>query len=139
MEIILDANDLKNTGLKITLPRLKIIEILENNAKHHVSAEDIYQLLIESQDNVSLATVYRVLAQFEKAEIVKKLNFENNQSVYELSDGSHHDHLLCVKCGDIEEFVDKTIEKRQQNIAEKYGYKLTDHCLYLYGICKNCQ
>ncbi len=135
----MDANDLKNTGLKITLPRLKIIEILENNAKHHVSAEDIYQLLIESQDNVSLATVYRVLAQFEKAEIVKKLNFENNQSVYELSDGSHHDHLLCVKCGDIEEFVDKTIEKRQQNIAEKYGYKLTDHCLYLYGICKNCQ
>lgn len=135
----MDAQDLKSAGLKVTLPRLKILSILENSDNHHMSAEDIYRALLLQGEEVGVATVYRVLTQFEKAGMVNKLNFDNGQSVFELSNVSHHDHLLCVKCGRIEEFVDLEIEQRQHDIAQKCGYQLTDHCLHLYGLCRDCQ
>lgn len=135
----MNAQDLKSAGLKATLPRLKILEILEISKNHHMSAEDIYRTLIMQNEEVSVATIYRVLTQFEEAGIVNKLNFDNVQSMFELSNSKHHDHLLCIKCGKIDEFTDDTIEQRQHDIANKYNYKLTDHCLYLYGLCNNCQ
>ena len=134
----MNANDLKNIGLKATTPRLKILEILETSANHHMSAEDIYRELIMQNQEIGVATIYRVLTQFEQGGIVVKLNFDD-KSVYELSKAEHHDHLICTECGKIEEFNDATIESCQDKIAEKFGYKLTDHSLYLYGICGDCQ
>jgi len=131
--------DLKKAGLKVTLPRLKILQILEKSKEHHLSAEDIYRVLIESGEDIGLATVYRVLTQFEEAGLVARHNFEGDQSVFELDRGEHHDHLLCVKCGRVEEFVDEVIEKRQQEIAKQAGFSITDHNLHIYGICANCQ
>lgn len=131
--------DLKKAGLKVTLPRLKILQILEKSKEHHLSAEDIYRVLIESGEDIGLATVYRVLTQFEEAGLVARHNFEGDQSVFELDRGEHHDHLLCVKCGRVEEFVDEVIEKRQQEIAKQAGFSITDHNLNIYGICANCQ
>jgi Fur family ferric uptake transcriptional regulator len=133
----MNADDLKNIGLKATTPRLKILEILESSENHHLSAEDIYRELIIRNEEVGVATIYRVLTQFEQSGIVKKLNFED-RSVYEISKAEHHDHLICTKCGKIEEFNDETIENCQDKIAEKFGYKLTDHSLYLYGVCAVC-
>lgn len=135
----MDAQDLKSAGLKVTLPRLKILEVLEKSPNHHLSAEDIYRALIEQHEEVGVATIYRVLTQFEESGIVNKLNFENNLSVYELSNVEHHDHLVCVKCNNIVEFQDDVIEDHQEQIAKKYGYQLTDHSLYLYGLCSDCQ
>lgn len=135
---MLGKKDLKEVGLKVTAPRLKILEILETSDKKHLSAEQIYNALRNNNHEVSLATVYRVLTQFEQSNIVHRLNFEDNQAVFELIDGSHHDHLVCVKCGNIEEFVDAVIEEHQENIALKHGYKLTEHNLCLYGICPKC-
>jgi Fur family ferric uptake transcriptional regulator len=135
----MDAQDLKTAGLKVTLPRLKILEILEKAEKHHMSADDIYRALILQNEEVGVATIYRVLTQFEEVGMINKLNFDNGQSVYELSNAEHHDHLLCVKCGKIDEFNDAVIEQHQFDIAAKYGYQLTDHCLYLYGLCQKCQ
>jgi len=135
----MDAQDLKSAGLKVTLPRLKILEVLEKSPNHHLSAEDIYRALIEQHEEVGVATIYRVLTQFEESGIVNKLNFENNLSVYELSNVEHHDHLVCVKCNSIVEFQDDVIEDHQEQIAKKYGYQLTDHSLYLYGLCSDCQ
>ena len=135
----MDAEDLKSAGLKVTLPRLKILEILERSSNHHLSAEDIYRALMEQHDEVGVATIYRVLTQFEESGIVNKLNFENNQAVYELSNVEHHDHLVCVKCNAIIEFQDDVIEQHQLQIAKKYGFQLTDHSLYLYGLCKTCK
>ncbi|EEZ80187.1 MAG: ferric iron uptake transcriptional regulator [Candidatus Thioglobus sp.] len=135
----MDAQDLKSAGLKVTLPRLKILEILEKSENHHMSAEDIYRTLVMQGEEVGVATIYRVLTQFEESGMVNKLNFDNGQSVFELSNVDHHDHLVCVKCGKIDEFSDDVIEQHQQAIAKKYGYQLTDHCLYLYGLCKDCQ
>jgi len=134
----MDAEDLKSAGLKVTLPRLKILEVLESSPSHHLSAEDIYRVLIEQHEEVGVATIYRVLSQFEESGIVHKLNFENNQAVYELCGADHHDHLVCVKCNKIIEFQDDVIEKHQIQIADKHGFELTDHSLYLYGLCKNC-
>jgi len=134
----MDAEDLKSAGLKVTLPRLKILEVLEKSPNHHLSAEDIYRILIEQNDEVGVATIYRVLSQFEESGIVQKLNFENNQAVYELCGLEHHDHLVCVKCNKIIEFQDDVIEKHQLQIAKKHGFELTDHSLYLYGLCKDC-
>jgi Fur family ferric uptake transcriptional regulator len=134
----MDAEDLKSAGLKVTLPRLKILEVLEKSPNHHLSAEDIYRVLIEQNEEVGVATIYRVLSQFEESGIVQKLNFENNQAVYELCGLEHHDHLVCVKCNKIIEFQDDVIEQHQLQIAKKYGFELTDHSLYLYGLCKNC-
>lgn len=131
--------DLKKVGLKVTLPRLKILEILEKSKEHHLSAEDIYRVLLESNDDIGLATVYRVLTQFEEAGLVVRHHFEGGQSVFEMDHGAHHDHLVCVKCGHVEEFVDDVIEKRQEEIAKQAGYTITDHSLNIYGICGKCQ
>ena len=132
-------DDLKKAGLKVTLPRLKILEILEKSQDHHFSAEDIYKVLLESGDDIGLATVYRVLTQFEEAGLVVKHHFEGDHSVFELDNGLHHDHLVCDKCGEVEEFIDPIIEKRQEEIAKQAGYSITDHSLNIYGICKRCQ
>ena len=131
--------DLRKAGLKATLPRLKILELLENENIRHLSAEDVYKKLLEQGEDVGLATVYRVLTQFESAGLVVRHHFEGGLSVFELNEGSHHDHLVCEKCGKVEEFMDQTIEKCQHQIAEKFGFKMTDHSLYIYGICPECQ
>lgn len=135
----MDNSDLKKAGLKVTLPRVKILEILENARDHHLSAEDVYRVLLESGDDIGLATVYRVLTQFEEASLVKRHNFEEGRSVFELDHGAHHDHLVCVKCSKVEEFVDPMIEERQQQVAKKAGFTITDHSLNIYGICGKCQ
>jgi len=130
---------LKQAGLKVTLPRMKVLEILESNRQRHMRAEDVYKALIDSGEDVGLATVYRVLTQFEAANLVKRHHFEGGYAVFELDEGGHHDHILCVRCGRVDEFVDEQIEKRQKDIAKQAGYQLTDHCLYIYGICTECQ
>ncbi|MBS0286273.1 MAG: ferric iron uptake transcriptional regulator [Proteobacteria bacterium] len=135
----LENKDLKKAGLKVTLPRVKILNILENAKERHISAEEVYKKLLESGDDVGLATVYRVLTQFEAAGLVIRHRFDSGHAVFELDGGAHHDHLLCVKCQKVEEFVDKIIEDRQEAIAKKLGFKITEHCLYLYGICQACQ
>ncbi len=135
----LENKDLKKAGLKVTLPRLKILSILESAKERHISAEDVYKLLLESGDDVGLATVYRVLTQFEAAGLVIRHRFDSGHAVFELDGGAHHDHILCVKCQKVEEFVDKVIEERQDAIAQKLGFKITEHCLYLYGVCASCQ
>ena len=139
MRGIMDSNELKRAGLKATLPRLKILEFLENSKVRHMSAEDVYKSLLESGEEVGLATVYRVLTQFEAAGLVVRHHFEGGQSVFEMEQGKHHDHILCVKCGKVDEFVDETIEERQKSIAKEKGYAMTDHSLYIYGVCGDCQ
>jgi len=133
------SEDLRAAGLKATVPRRKILEVLESKAGQHLTAEDVYRLLLETGEDVGLATVYRVLTQFEGAGLVERHHFEGGQSVFELNQGEHHDHILCVKCGKVEEFVDNIIEERQRDIAEKAGYTMTGHCLYIYGVCADCQ
>lgn len=137
----MQSSDLKKAGLKVTLPRMKILEILESSAQRHMSAEDIYKTLIEANDEIGLATVYRVLTQFESAGLVERHHFEGGQAVFEINDGEHHDHLVCMKCGKVVEFFDDIIEKRQHKIAEEKGFELTDHSMILYGLCDNeeCQ
>jgi Fur family ferric uptake transcriptional regulator len=135
----LSSNELRAAGLKSTLPRRKILEVMESQQTRHMSAEDIYRSLLDAGEDVGLATVYRVLTQFESAGLVSKHNFEGEHSVYELNQGEHHDHILCVKCGRVDEFVDDVIEERQRAIAAKAGFSMTDHCLYIYGICAECQ
>jgi len=113
--------------------------VLENHSSRHMNAEEVYQHLRESGEDVGLATVYRVLTQFESAGLVTRHNFESGHSVFELNQGEHHDHILCVKCGKVEEFLDEVIEQKQRDIAEKAGFAMTDHNLYIYGICADCQ
>lgn len=134
-----ESQQLKDAGLKITLPRIKVLQILDQSRNHHLSAEAVYKALLESGEDVGLATVYRVLTQFEAAGLVSRHNFEGGHSVFELSQGEHHDHLVCVKCGRVEEFVDEIIEQRQKAIAERAHFKMTDHALNIYGICPQCQ
>jgi Fur family ferric uptake transcriptional regulator len=134
-----ESSELRKAGLKVTLPRMKILDILENTGSRHQSAEDVYKALLDTGEDIGLATVYRVLTQFEAAGLVTRHHFEGGHSVFELNEGSHHDHIVCVKCGKVDEFIDETIEKRQQAIAKGLGYELTDHCLYMYGICEKCQ
>lgn len=130
---------IRNAGLKVTLPRLKVLQLLEEeSSKRHMSAEDLYKALLEAGEEIGLATVYRVLTQFEGAGLVVRHHFESGHSVFELSEDDHHDHLVCIKCGNIEEFADPVIEQRQEEIAAKAGYELTDHSFYLYGICGGC-
>ena len=124
--------ELRKAGLKITLPRLKILEILENANNRHLSAEDIYKDLLDSGEEIGLATVYRVLTQFEGAGLVTRHNFETGHSVFELAKGEHHDHMVCMESGEVIEFVDPVIEKRQHQLAEEHGYELVDHSLVLY-------
>ncbi len=134
-----ESHQLKEAGLKITLPRLKVLQILEQAGDRHLSAEAVYKTLLDMGEDVGLATVYRVLTQFEAVGLVTRQNFEGGHSVFELDQGEHHDHLVCIKCGRVEEFFDETIEERQQLIAEKAGYEMTDHSLNIYGICADCQ
>ena len=135
----METQDLKNAGLKATLPRLKILNFLEESKVRHMSAEDVYKAMLEGGEEISLATVYRVLTQFEQAGLVTRHHFEGGHSVFELDQGQHHDHILCVKCGRVDEFVDSMIEERQRKIADEKGYVMTDHSLYIFGICKKCQ
>lgn len=131
--------ELREAGLKVTLPRLKILKILEDVKTHHLSAEDIYKTLLQQGEDVGLGTIYRVLTQFETAGLVKRHNFANGYSVFELEQGEHHDHLVCEVCHVVYEFVDEVIEQHQQAIAEQFGFKMNDHSLTIYGICDQCQ
>ncbi|MGP1947566.1 MAG: ferric iron uptake transcriptional regulator [Arsenophonus sp. NC-PG7-MAG3] len=126
---------LKNAGLKVTLPRLKILEVLQEPEYHHVSAEDLYKKLIDMGEEIGLATVYRVLNQFDDVGIITRHNFEGGKSVFELTQQHHHDHLICLDCGKVIEFSDESIDIRQKNIAERHGIKLSNHSLYLFGHC----
>lgn len=132
----MEGKDLRKAGLKVTLPRLKILEILEDSATRHKSAEDIYKALLESNEDIGLATVYRVLTQFEAAGLVSRHHFEDGMAVFEINQGAHHDHIVCVECGRVEEFMDSGIEERQTAVAKKLGYEIRDHSLILYGQCQ---
>jgi len=127
--------ELKKAGLKVTLPRIKILEILQNPKNQHISAEDVYKLLIDHGEEIGLATVYRVLNQFDDAGILNRHHFEGGKSVFEISHKEHHDHLVCLKCGKVVEFEDDTIEQRQEAVAKANDMKLINHSLYLYGEC----
>lgn len=131
----------KKAGLKATIPRMRILQLFENSQQRHLSAEDVYKALLDSgeDEGLALATIYRVLTQFESAGLINRLHFEGGISVFELNQGAHHDHLICVKCGKIEEFFDEAIEKRQQAIAKKRDFEITDHSLHIYGICALCK
>ena len=135
-----NPSDLKNIGLKATLPRLKILDLFEQSDKRHMTAEEVYRLLSDEGQDIGLATVYRVLTQFEQAGLLIRHHFDNDKAVYELNQGGHHDHLLCIQCGKVEEFYDPEIEKRQKAIAAERGFKLAEHALYLYVDCvkENC-
>jgi Fur family ferric uptake transcriptional regulator len=128
--------DLKKAGLKATLPRLKILRILEDAKVRHMTAEDVYKILLAAGEEVGLATVYRVLTQFEGAGLVIRHNFEGGRAVFEINQGSHHDHMVCIECGKIFEFHDIAIEDRQLKVAEKAGFVVDDHALYMYGVCE---
>ncbi len=134
-----ELKELKDHGLKVTYPRLKILEILENSPVRHLSAEDIHRSLIQNKIEIGLATVYRALTQFEAAGMVTRHHFEEGHSVFELSTESHHDHLVCVRCGKVVEFIDEEIETRQRVVAEDMGFELTDHSLNMYGLCPDCR
>ena len=130
-----NVEELKSSGLKATLPRIKILELFQQSTQRHLTAEDVYKLLLNEGSDIGLATVYRVLMQFEQAGILARNHFEAGKAVFELNEGKHHDHLVCVSCGRVEEFFDAEIEKRQQQIAAERGYKLHDHALSLYVVC----
>ncbi|MCW8945626.1 MAG: ferric iron uptake transcriptional regulator [Sedimenticola sp.] len=131
----MEDQEIRNAGLKVTAPRVKILELLENSQQRHVSAEDVYRMLLAADQDIGLATVYRVLTQFEEAGLVEKHHFEDGHSVFELDKGKHHDHIVCVTCGRVKEFVDETIEERQQKIADELGFQISEHDLVIYGKC----
>ncbi|MBP7645324.1 MAG: ferric iron uptake transcriptional regulator [Comamonas sp.] len=133
-----NIEDLKSTGLKATLPRLKILEIFQIGKQRHMTAEDVFRVLLDERSDIGLATVYRVLTQFEQAGILLRSNFESGKAVYELNEGQHHDHFVCTSCGKVEEFYDPEIEKRQQMIADQMGWSIQDHSMSLYGQCAVC-
>jgi len=133
------AQDLKTAGLKATVPRLKIINLFERSRERHLTAEEVYRLLREEGLDIGLATVYRVLTQFEQAGLLIRHHFESGKAVFELNEGSHHDHLVCLQCGRVEEFYDAEIEKRQQKIARERGFAISEHALYLYADCTKPQ
>ncbi|MEO7127346.1 MAG: ferric iron uptake transcriptional regulator, partial [Rhodoferax sp.] len=135
-----NIDELKSTGLKATLPRLKILEIFQKGAQRHMTAEDVFRVLLEERSDIGLATVYRVLTQFEQAGILSRSHFESGKSIYEINEGQHHDHLVCLDCGKVEEFYDPEIEARQHAIAQAKGFAIADHALSLYANCtkENC-
>lgn len=144
------STELKTLGLKATGPRMKILELFQRISEQgegvqgegvvrHLSAEDVYRMLVEEKSDIGLATVYRVLTQFETAGILVRHHFDSGRATYELAEGQHHDHIVCLRCGRVEEFVDVDIERMQKNVAKKYGYELCDHSLILYGICEACR
>ena len=128
----MDSSELKKAGLKATLPRLRILEVLEKSDAQHLSAEDVYKILIDQGEDVGLATIYRVLTQFEAAGIVDRHNFDEGHAVFEISKGPHHDHIVNIDTGEVIEFVDEEIERRQREIVEEHGFSLEDHSLVLY-------
>jgi Fur family transcriptional regulator, ferric uptake regulator len=130
-----NIDELKSTGLKATLPRLKILEVFQGSKLRHMTAEDVYRVLLDERSDIGLATVYRVLTQFEQAGLLSRSNFESGKAVYELNEGQHHDHLVCLDCGRVEEFYDPDIEKRQHAVAEARGFVLQEHALSLYANC----
>ena len=138
MDLENDQSDLKNVGLKATFPRLKILDIFRKSDERHLSAEDVYRSLIAEHIDIGLATVYRVLTQFEQAGILARSQFDGGKSIFELNDVDHHDHLICTHCGSVTEFNDAEIEKRQHKIARDNGFTLESHDMVLYGICKKC-
>ena len=129
----MESSDIKNAGLKLTLPRMKILELLESSADRHLKAEDIYKLLLDSGEEIALATVYRVLTQFETAGLVTRHHFDGGHAVFEVNDGEHHDHLVDITSGKVVEFYDEVIEQRQKEIAEKYNFTISEHTMVLYG------
>ena len=131
----MENQDIRKAGLKVTLPRVKILEILESSDSRHMTAEDVYKHLLERGEDIGLATVYRVLTQFVNAGLAEKHHFEGGQAVFELNRGRHHDHIVCQQCGRVEEFVDDTIEKCQRQVANKSGFEIMDHSLIIYGRC----
>ena len=135
------AEELKSSGLKATLPRIKILEVFQQSVDRHLTAEDVYKALLTEGSDIALATVYRVLMQFEQAGILARSHFESGKSVFELNEGTHHDHLLCLTCGRVEEFFDPEIEARQREVAASRGFTLQEHALSLYAVCKreNCE
>jgi Fur family transcriptional regulator, ferric uptake regulator len=135
-----DSKDLRTIGLKATLPRLKVLELFQSSKERHMTAEDVYKVLLNENADIGLATVYRVLTQFEQAGLLQRHHFEGGRAVFELNEGNHHDHLVCLQCGKVEEFYDAEIEKRQHKIAKDRGFNLHDHSLYLYADCSktNC-
>lgn len=130
-----DPSDLKNIGLKATLPRLKILDLFEGSKKRHLTAEEVYRLLIAEDIDIGLATVYRVLTQFEQAGLLIRHHFDSDKAVYELNSGAHHDHLVCLQCGRVEEFFDEEIERRQKKVAAQRGFTIHDHSLHIYADC----
>jgi Fur family ferric uptake transcriptional regulator len=130
-----NIEELKSTGLKATLPRLKILEIFQAGKQRHMTAEDVFRVLLEERSDIGLATVYRVLMQFEQAGLLNRSNFESGKAVYEINEGQHHDHLVCLDCGKVEEFYDAEIEKRQTDVAELKGFVIADHSLSIYAHC----
>ena len=135
----METADLKKAGLKVTLPRMKILELLESGSLRHQSAEDIYKALLSQNEEIGLATVYRVLTQFEGAGLVTRHHFEGGQAVFELNHGEHHDHLVCTSCGKVVEFMDDVIEQHQNQIAKANNFIISEHSLIIYGRCENCQ
>ena len=130
-----EPDELKNVGLKATLPRLKVLSLFENSKERHMSAEDVYKILLSTGDDVGLATVYRVLTQFEQAGLLVRHHFESGKAVFELNHGEHHDHIVCMQCGRVEEFCDENIEILQHKAAEERGFKINEHSLYIYADC----
>ena len=130
-----NIDELKSTGLKATLPRLKILEIFQAGKQRHMTAEDVFRVLLEDRSDIGLATVYRVLTQFEQAGLLNRSNFESGKAVYEINEGQHHDHLVCLDCGRVEEFFDAQIESLQNDVAAAKGFRIADHALSLYAHC----
>lgn len=139
MQIESDQSDLKSVGLKATLPRLKILDIFRRSDVRHLSAEDVYRALITEEIDIGLATVYRVLTQFEQAGILSRSQFDGGKAIFELNDGDHHDHMVCTHCGQVVEFTNPEIESLQHKVAHDNGFKLESHAMVLYGVCSGCQ
>ena len=135
----MEHQQIRDAGLKVTGPRVKILNMLEQSQRRHLSAEDLYKALLEAGEDVGLATVYRVLTQFEGAGLVTRHHFEGGQAIFELNQGGHHDHLVCVRCGKVVEFVESTIEARQEAIARRHGFTIEEHSLVIYGVCPDCR
>jgi Fur family ferric uptake transcriptional regulator len=134
-----DQSDLKSVGLKATLPRLKVLDIFRRSDDRHLSAEDVYRALISEEIDIGLATVYRVLTQFEQAGILSRSQFDSGKAIFELNDGDHHDHMVCTHCGKVVEFTNPEIEALQHKVADENGFKIESHAMVLYGVCNSCQ
>lgn len=139
MQLETDQSDLKSVGLKATLPRLKILDIFRRSDDRHLSAEDVYRALISEEIDIGLATVYRVLTQFEQAGILSRSQFDGGKAIFELNDGDHHDHMVCTHCGKVVEFTNPEIEALQHKVADENGFKIESHAMVLYGVCNSCQ